>query len=74
MPKTPPAPIPETPAPLAPGTVVRVFEHGALLADARVVRQNEDGTLDLQAERGMQQITLYGVRERVAGSNGWERA
>lgn len=73
MPKTSPAP--ETPeAPEAPLTRVRIYEHGSVLTEARVLTVNEDGTLDLALDTLPHGRVLYGVAPRVAGGNGWERA
>lgn len=70
MPKATPAP--ETPE--APPTRVRVYEHGSVLFEARVLSVNEDGTLDSTNDHTPPARVLYGVRARIGDSNGWERA
>ena len=70
MPKTPPTPAAAT----LPPTRVRVYEHGSVLAEARVLAVNEDGTLDLALDLPPHGRTLYGVAPRVGDGNGWEHA
>lgn len=65
---------PETSPAEAPLTRVRIYEHGSVLAEARVLAINEDNTLDLAIDLLPHGRVLYGVAPRVGDGNGWERA